>query len=87
MAPICTFAEASKLLNYKSRSTLYRLKKDGWLSDYIINYAGKDHLDMKHRGKPKLGDYSKSIIQWTPSKGNHIQNQKPKTKNQTSDSV
>ena len=50
MAPICTFAEASKLLNYKSRSTLYRLKRDGWLSDYIINYAGKDHLDMKPKG-------------------------------------
>ena len=56
MAPICTFAEASKLLNYRSRSTLYRLKRDGWLSDYIINYAGKDHLDMKPKGKLKLGD-------------------------------
>ena len=76
MAPICTFAEASKLLNYKSRSTLYRLKKDGWLSDYIINYAGKDHLDMKPKGKPKLGDYINSIIQWRPSTGNRIQNQK-----------
>ncbi|WP_413677162.1 hypothetical protein [Prochlorococcus marinus] len=26
------------------------MKRDGWLSDYIINYAGKDHLDMKPKG-------------------------------------
>ena len=65
--PVCTFKEASQLLGYKSRSTLYKLKKDGWLDDYLVNVYGIDHLDMKPRGKQKLDEYIMSIIQWRPS--------------------
>ena len=69
MSPVCTFKEASNLLGYRSRSTLYKLKKDGWLDDYIINFAGKDHLDLKPKGKQTLAEYINSIIQWRPSNG------------------
>ena len=34
---LCTFSEASKLLGYKSRSTLYQLKEKGLLDDYLEN--------------------------------------------------
>ena len=41
---LCTFSEASKLLGYKSRSTLYQLKDRGILDNYLdtkdkINYT------------------------------------------------
>ena len=67
MNPICTFAEAAKILGYKSRSTLYRLKRDGWLDDYLVNVNGKDMLKLHPRGKKKLSDHIMGIIQWRPS--------------------
>ena len=75
MAPFVILPRGEKLINYKSRSTLYRLKRDGWFDPYIINYACKDHLDMKPKGKPKSGAYIDSIIEWRPSTGNRIKNQ------------
>ena len=33
--PLATFSEAAKLMGYKSRSQLYKLKRDGWFNDYI----------------------------------------------------
>ena len=63
MNPICTFAEAAKILGYKSRSTLYRLKRDGWLDDYLVNVNGKDMLKLNPRGKQKLSDHIMGIIQ------------------------
>ena len=74
MSPVCTFAEAAKILGCKSRSTLYKLKKDGWLDDYLVKFAGRDHLNLKPRGKPKLATYVMSIIQWRPN--NPIRDQK-----------
>ena len=71
---ICTFAEAAKILGYKSRSTLYKLKKDGWLDDYLVKFAGRDHLYLKPRGKPKLATHIMEIIQWRPN--NPIMDQK-----------
>ena len=73
MNAICTFAEAAKVLGYKSRSTLYKLKSDGWLDDYIIRYAGRDHLQLKPKGKPSLATHIMGVIQWRPS--NPIRNQ------------
>ena len=67
---ICTFAETAKILGYKSRSTLYKLKKDGWLDDYLVKFAGRDHLYLK----PKLATHIMEIIQWRPN--NHIRDQK-----------
>ena len=49
----CTFSEASKLLGYKSRSTLYRLKEKGFLDDYLEEIEGKTYLYMREKkGKP-----------------------------------
>ena len=54
------------IIGYKSRSTLYRLKRDGWLDDYLINVNGKDMLKLHPRGKQKLSDRIMGIIQWRP---------------------
>ena len=41
---IATFAEASEILGYRSPSTLYKLKKDGQLDDYLVEIQGRAHL-------------------------------------------
>ena len=61
---IATFAEASKLLGYSSPSTLYKLRKEGQLDDYLVEIQGRAHLVMKPAGKPKLKDYLGSILRW-----------------------
>ena len=61
---IATFTEASQLLGYRSRSTLYHLKKSGLLDDYLVNIQGRDHLYLKPTGKPRLEDYIPMVVQW-----------------------
>tara|TARA_B100000579_G_scaffold228446_1_gene187050 strand:- start:1191 stop:1412 length:222 start_codon:yes stop_codon:yes gene_type:complete len=61
---IATFAEASEILGYRSPSTLYKLKKEGQLDDYLVEIQWRAHLVMKPVGKPKLKDYLGSILQW-----------------------
>tara|TARA_Y100001968_G_scaffold194028_1_gene177962 strand:- start:39 stop:254 length:216 start_codon:yes stop_codon:yes gene_type:complete len=61
---IVTFTEASQLLVYRSRSTLYALKKNGLLDDYLVNIQGRDHLYLKPSGKPRLEDYVPMVVQW-----------------------
>ena len=61
---ILSFTEASKKLGFKSRSSLYSLKKRGLLDQYICEINGVDHLVMKPVGEPKLIDYLSSIVQW-----------------------
>mgnify|MGYP001421307751 FL=1 len=61
---ILTFTEVSKKFGYRSRSTLYKLKKDGLLDDYLVEVKGRDQLLLKPVGKPKLKDYLSSVIQW-----------------------
>ena len=61
---IATFAESSEILGYRSPSTLYKLKKEGQLDDYLVEIQGRAHLVMKPAGKPKLKDYLGSILQW-----------------------
>ena len=61
---IATLAEASEILGYRSPSTLYKLKKEGQLDDYLVEIHGRAHLVMKPVGKPKLKDYLGSILQW-----------------------
>ena len=53
---IATFLEASEKLGYRSPSTLYKLKKEGQLDDYLVEIQGRAHLVMKPAGKPKLKD-------------------------------
>ena len=61
---IATFSETARLMGYKTRSVLYRLKQDGYLSDYLIEVNGRDQLLLTPHGKPKLKDYLGSVIQW-----------------------
>ena len=61
---IPTFAEASEILGYRSPSTLYKLKKEGQLDDYLVEIQGRWHLVLKPVGKPKLKDYLGTILQW-----------------------
>ena len=61
------FSEAAKLMGYKSRSQLYKMKRDGWLNDYIVEIAGKNYLDLQPRGKASLDNHIMGIIQWRPS--------------------
>jgi hypothetical protein len=61
---IATFSEASEILGYRSRSTLYSLKKNGLLDDYLVQIQGRDHLVLKPAGKPRLEDYVPTVVQW-----------------------
>ena len=61
---IATFLEASEKLGYRSPSTLYKLRKEGQLDDYLVEINGRAHLVMKPAGKPKLQDYLAQILQW-----------------------
>ena len=61
---IATFAEASEILGYRSPSTLYKLKKEGQLDDYLVEIQGRARLVMKPAGKPKLREYLGSILRW-----------------------
>ena len=54
---IATFLEASQMMGYRSPSTLYKLKKEGQLDDYLVEIQGRWHLVMKPVGKPKLKEY------------------------------
>ena len=54
---IATFTEASEILGYRSRSTLYHLKKSGLLDDYLVNVQRRDHFYLKSKGKSKSEDY------------------------------
>ena len=57
-------------MGYKSRSQLYKMKRDGWLNDYIVEIAGKNYLDLQLRGKASLDNHIMGIIQWRPSNPN-----------------
>ena len=61
---IATFLEASELLGYKSPSTLYKLRKEGQLEDYLVEIQGRWQLAMKPVGKPKSKEYLGTILQW-----------------------
>ena len=61
---IATFVEASKMMGYKSPSTLYKLRKEGQLNDYLVEIEGRWHLVIKPAGKPKLKEYLGQILQW-----------------------
>ena len=61
---IATFLEASKMLGYRSPSTLYKLRKEGQLADYLVMIGGRAHLVLKPAGKPKLKEYLGLILRW-----------------------
>ena len=59
---LCSYSEASRLLGWKSRATLYRLRRDGWLKDYEETIESKRYLDMKPSGKDSLARHCKSVL-------------------------
>ena len=61
---IATFLEASEMMGYRSPSTLYKLRKEGQLDDYLVEIQGRWHLVMKPVGKPKFKKYLGSILRW-----------------------
>jgi len=60
---ITTLAEASQILCYSSPITLYKLRKQGQLEDYLVEIQGCWHLVMKPVGKQKSKDYLGTILQ------------------------
>ena len=58
----CSFSEASKLLGYKSRSTLYQLKEKGLLDDYLENIEGKTYLNMRKKKGKTLAKHIRSNV-------------------------
>ena len=65
--PYCTYSEASRILGYASRSTLYKVRKDGGLKHYEIYIKGKKYLDLHPKGYKPLDQRLKGILQWRPS--------------------
>jgi hypothetical protein len=59
-----TFGDAAAHLGHKSRSTLYRLKRDGFLSDYLRpgGKGGALLLELAPEGLPTLRDYCRGIL-------------------------
>jgi len=61
---IATFVEASEMMVYRRPSTLYKLRKEGQLDDYVVDINARAHLVMKPAGKPKSKEYLGSILRW-----------------------
>ena len=59
---LCTFSEASKLLGYKSRSSLYQLKDRGILDNYLEVIEGKTYLYMRKRKGKTLAKQIRSNV-------------------------
>ena len=72
----CTYSETARILGYSSRSTLYKVRCDGWLKPYEVSIEGKTYLDLKPRGHCPLDIHLQGILQWRPSnptrKMNHM---------------
>ena len=61
---LATFKETSELLKC-NRATLYRLKKEGRLDNYITEIEGVLYLELDDFArKPKLSTYLQTVIQW-----------------------
>jgi len=59
-----TFGDAAAHLGHKSRGTLYRLKRDGWLSDYLRpgGKGGAELLELEPQGLASLREHVKGIL-------------------------
>jgi hypothetical protein len=59
-----TFGDAAAHLGHKSRSTLYRLKRHGFLSAYLRpgGKGGAQLLELAPEGRPTLRDYCRGIL-------------------------
>ena len=63
--PVVSFSEAAKVLGFKSRSTLYRLKNSD-LARYLrppVRPGGADRLELDPEGLPSLREWLDAILQ------------------------
>ena len=65
--PYCTNSETARILGYSSRSTLYQVRRDGWLKPNEVSIDSKKYLDLNPRGRSPLDQYLKRILKWRPS--------------------
>ncbi len=59
---LCSYSKASRFWRWKSRATLYRLRRDGWLKDYEETIEGKRYLDMKPSRKDSLERHCMGVL-------------------------
>jgi len=63
--PAATITDAAAALGFKSRSTLQRLKRDGFLKDYLLppDATGRQLLELEPRGLPTLRQFVAGVVQ------------------------
>ncbi len=75
-----TLSEAATALGFKSRSTLYRLRDDGALADYLrppSSTGGAKLLELTPRGLPPLAEHVNRLIRRQAN--NHERYRRPRT--------
>lgn len=78
--PSATFSEAAKVLGFKSRSTLYRLRDQGDLADYLrppASPGGAQLLELTPRNLPPLREAVARLIR--PQANNPERHRRPRT--------
>jgi hypothetical protein len=63
--PAVSFSEAAAVLGHRSRSTLYRMRDDGRLSDYLRpgGRGGAPLLELEPEGMPTLREWVRGTLQ------------------------
>ena len=77
--PAVTFSEAARVMGFRSRSTLFRLKDSGDLSDYIrppSSTGGAALLELTPPGRPPLAEHVNRCIR--PQSNNHERYRRPR---------
>ena len=59
----CTFIEAAKLLGYKSPATLYRLKDQNKINQYIERINGINYIDMGRKRGISFAEFIRANVQ------------------------
>lgn len=62
--PVASFGEAAAHLGHKSRSTLYRLKREGKLANYLRpgGKGGAQLLELEPEGLPTLREWVRGVL-------------------------
>jgi hypothetical protein len=76
--PTATITDAAAALGFKSRSTLQRLKRDGFLKDYLLppDATGRQLLELEPRGLPTLRQFVAGVVQ--PRINGHARPDRPR---------
>jgi hypothetical protein len=77
--PAVTFSEAAKVLGFRSRSTLFRLKDSGDLSEYLrpaVSPGGAALLELTPPGRPPLAEHVNRCVR--PQANNEARHRRPR---------